>query len=54
MSPEQRKHLAVANRWHSRKKGARSRRDVLRCHEQAMRHFWSALGRPDKLRGPLL
>jgi hypothetical protein len=54
MAKTDRRQLAAANRWHGRKKGTRSRLDKLRCHEQAMRHLWAAIGRPDKLAGPLL
>jgi len=49
-----RRELAAAKRWHGRKKGARSKVDRMRLHETAMRHLWVAIGRPDKLVGPLL
>lgn len=43
---EKKRHFQAANRWHGRKKGARSRADRLRCHALAMEHTFIALGKP--------
>ena len=57
LTPEQKRELANAKRWHGRKKGARSRPDVMRCHRAAMRHLYRALGwgdYPDEPQGKLI
>lgn len=54
-SHDRRKHLAAAKRWTARQKRAHGRPEKLRCHDQALRHLYLALGTmPSHPRGSLL
>lgn len=51
---DRKKHLAAAKRWTSRQKAAHGRPEKLRCHDQAMRHLYLALGHTPRTPGALL